>query len=373
VAAFFTPSSTTRRKSGRFAPVQGKASPEPMRSKPKALFICGSINQTKQMHAVARELREFDACFTPFYVEGFLDRARKAHLLDTTIAGFPWVAKCTAYLDEHGLALDYQGKRFERDYELVVTCQDVYLPPNVRALVRKGTKLVLVQEGMTDPENFMYHVVKRVRVLPRWFASTAATGLSHGYDRFCVASEGYRDLFISKGCKPEKLVVTGIPNFDDMERYRNNALPDRGYVLVCTSDARETFKFLDDRARFLEQAFRIAKDRRVIVKLHPNEDWERAKKEIAAACPRAEIVTGGSAEEMVANCDVLIVQYSTLAFVGLCLGKEVHARYPVEELRRLLPVQNGGESGKRIAAVCREVFAERPPRPREASFAGASP
>ena len=31
--------------------------------------------------------------------------------------------------------------------------------------------------------------------------------------KFCVASEGYRDLFISKGVKPEKIYVTGIPNF----------------------------------------------------------------------------------------------------------------------------------------------------------------
>ena len=64
---------------------------------------------------------------------------------------------------------------------------------------------MLVQEGMTDPENFMYQVVKRVRVLPRWFASTAATGLSGYYDRFCVASEGYRDLFVGKGCDPSKI------------------------------------------------------------------------------------------------------------------------------------------------------------------------
>jgi hypothetical protein len=344
-----------------------------MKAKPKALFICGSLNQTKQMHAVARELGEFEAWFTPFYVEGFLDSARKAHLLDTTIAGFPWITKCRAYLDEHGLHEDYQGRRFERDYELVVTCQDVYLPPNVRALVRAGKKLVLVQEGMTDPENFMYRVVKRVRVLPRWFASTAATGLSHRYDRFCVASDGYRDLFVSKGCNPAKIAVTGIPNFDDMERYRNNALDERGYVLVCTSDARETFKFLDDRSRFLESAFRIAAGRRVVVKLHPNEDSERARQEIGAIAPHAKIVSAGSAEEMVANCDVLIVQYSTLAFVGLALGKEVHAYYPLEDLRRLLPLQNGGQSGKRIAEVCRQLLTEAAPRACETSFAGAVP
>jgi hypothetical protein len=327
-----------------------------MKRKPKALFICGSINQTKQMHAVARELEEFDAWYTPFFVHGFLDQARRAHLLDTTIAGYPWVAKCSAYLDEHGLRLDYQGERFEREYELIVTCQDVYVSPRVRRLALSGVPLVLVQEGMTDPENLMYRVVKRLRFLPRWFASTAATGLSGYYDAFCVASEGYRDLFVRKGCDASKIEVTGIPNFDHMEKYRENKLEDHGYVLVCTSDARETFKMLDDRLDFLRRALHIAAGRPLVVKLHPNEDIARARQEILSLAPGARILTTGSAEELVANCSVLVVQYSTLAFVGLALGKEVHARYPVDELRRLLPLQNGGESGKRIAEVCRRVY-----------------
>jgi hypothetical protein len=338
-----------------------------MRPKPKALFICGSLNQTQQMHSVARELPEVDAWFTPYYVEGLLDRARKAHWIDMTIAGFPWVERCTAYLAEHGLSLDYQGRRFQDEYELVVTCQDVYVPPSVRRLVRKGVGFVLVQEGMTDPENFMFHVVKRVRVLPRWFASTAATGLSRQYDRFCVASQGYRDLFVRKGCDPSKIVVTGIPNFDDMERYRNNRFPERDYALVCTSDARETGKFFDERRQFLKSAFAIAGDRRVIVKLHPNEEVDRAIREIQPLAPRATIVTKGSAEEMVANCSLLVVQYSTLAFVGLALGKEVHAKYSIDELKRLLPLQNGGTSGRAIADVCRQVLASRQRRPRAAS------
>src|SRR5258706_13488752 len=129
-----------------------------MNPKPKALFICGSINQTAQMHAVARELGEVDAWFSPFYVDGLvLDIWCRTGLLDTTIAGRPWVEKCNAYLAKHGLAVDYQGKRFEREYELVVTCQDVFIPQNV--LPRTGKKIVLVQEGMTDPENLAYHVV----------------------------------------------------------------------------------------------------------------------------------------------------------------------------------------------------------------------
>ena len=65
---------------------------------------------------------------------------------------------------------------------------------------------------MTDPEGFMYHMVKWFK-LPRYVASTSTNGLSHQYQYFCVASAGYRDFFIRKGVRPEKLVVTGIPNF----------------------------------------------------------------------------------------------------------------------------------------------------------------
>ncbi len=59
---------------------------------------------------------------------------------------------------------------------------------------------------------------------------------------------------------------------------------------------------------------------------------------------------------MVANCDVLVTQYSSTAFVGLALGKEVHSYFDLAELRRLLPVQNRA-AARRIAAVCRELLA----------------
>jgi hypothetical protein len=57
---------------------------------------------------------------------------------------------------------------------------------------------VLIQEGMTDRETFMFHLVKWFR-LPRYLASTSTNGLSDAYRYFCVASTGYRDLFI-RGC-----------------------------------------------------------------------------------------------------------------------------------------------------------------------------
>ena len=43
---------------------------------------------------------------------------------------------------------------------------------------------------------------------------------------------------------------------------------------------------------------------------------------------------------MIANCDALVTQYSSTVFVGLALGKECHSYWDLDELRRLMPVQN---------------------------------
>jgi hypothetical protein len=126
-------------------------------------------------------------------------------------------------------------------------------------------------------------------------------------------------------------------------------------VLVCTSDARETLK-LDDRAAFLRRAIAIAAGRKLVFKLHPNENVARAASEIRALAPQALVFSTGSAEEMIANCDVLVTQYSSTVFVGLALGRECHSYWDLGVLRRLLPLQNG-RAAANVAEVCREVLA----------------
>ena len=186
--------------------------------KRKILFICGSRNQTTQMHQIAQHLMtEFECWFTPYYASGHVEIMRRLRMTEMSILGTRMVNRCLDYLQEHRLPVDLRGEK--NDYDLVLTCADLVVPKNIR-----DKKVILVQEGMTDPENWAYHMVK-LGLMPRWSASTSTMGLSDAYVRFCVASEGYRDLFIAKGVKPEKIAVTGIPNFDDCERYRNNSFP----------------------------------------------------------------------------------------------------------------------------------------------------
>ena len=214
--------------------------------------------------------------------------------------------------------------------------------------------MVLVQEGILDPAGLPFLLCRKLKVLPLWLAGTSTTGLSGRYQRFCVASDGYRDLFVANGAPADRIVVTGIPNFDDCRRYQHNDFPHRHFVLVCSSDARETFK-RDDRREFIGRCLEIAAGRQLIFKLHPNENAERARREIAALAPAALVYSAGSAEEMIANCDVLITQYSSTVFVGLALAKEVHSYNDLDEVRRLLPLQNGCAANN-IAAVCRGLL-----------------
>ncbi|MGH8582512.1 MAG: hypothetical protein ACREWG_06905, partial [Gammaproteobacteria bacterium] len=149
------------------------------------------------VHQVARQLPQFEAYFTPYYGDGFIKLVWRAGLLDFTVMGGQFLQRTLKYLQTHRLALDLEGRN--GPYDLVVTCSDLIVPRNI-----VGPKLVLVQEGMTDPETLAFHLVKVLK-LPRWIAQTAATGLSDLYDIFCVASDGYRDLFIRKGVRPDKI------------------------------------------------------------------------------------------------------------------------------------------------------------------------
>jgi hypothetical protein len=309
----------------------------------KILYICGSLNQTTMMYQISSYLTEYDAYFTPYYADGFLDKLAKSGYLDWTILGGTFKASTEEYLRSQNVSIDYQGTSHE--YDLVLTCSDLIVPNNI-----KNKKLVLVQEGMTDPKNLYFYMVKWFKI-PRYLASTSTMGLSDYFDMFCVASEGYKEMFTNNGVNPNKIVVTGIPNYDNCEKYRNNTFPHKNFVLVATSDSRETFKF-ENRKRFILKSLEIADGRQLIFKLHPNENFERAIIEINKWAPNALIYHSGNINEMIANCEVLITKYSTVVYTGIVLGKEVYSYFNLEELKKLSPLQNGGNSAENIAEVC---------------------
>lgn len=299
------------------------------------------------MHQISRHFTDCDCFFTSFYSNKAIDFFIKKGVLEFTMLGGRLREQTENYFITHNLITDYKAK--ENQYDLVFTSQDLIIPGNIRK-----NRIVLVQEKMTEPDNLILNMVK-IFPLPRWLAGTSTTGLSNAYDLFFVASEGYRDLFISKGVNPLKIRVTGIPDFDNAAQYLQNSFPYRNYVLAATSNRRENMKY-ENRKRFIRKVLTIADGRQVIFKLHPNENWYRATMEIYGYAPDALVYSDVSINPLIANCDVLVTLYSPLVYIGMALGKEVHSDFSMDLLQKLTPVQNNGTSASEIARVSRQCL-----------------
>ena len=309
----------------------------------KVLLICGSLNQTTMMHQISKYLIDCDCYFTPYYADGIVNSIIPTGLLDWTILAGSRKASAIQYIKDNKLNVDHYGAA--NDYELVITCSDLIIPKNI-----KRKKIVLVQEGMTNPKNLGFYLVKWFK-MPTYFGDTASTGLSDAYDIFCVASQGYKDFFIDNGVNPSKIKVTGIPNYDNCAVYYNNTFPHKNYVLVATSDTRECYMY-ENRKKFIENALIIANGRQLIFKLHPNEKVDRAVKEINTYAPEALVFPTGNVHEMIANCNVLITRFSTVVYTGIALNKEVYSYFKLSELKKTAPLQNSGSSAYNIALEC---------------------
>ncbi|HWB28170.1 MAG TPA: hypothetical protein VG738_22010 [Chitinophagaceae bacterium] len=320
--------------------------------KKKILFLVGSPNQTTQMHQVSQELQDYDCFFSQLYSNSrIIKLAVKKGILDTTILGGEFKRKADVYLKENNLRNDYASSAYNNRYDMAVFCSDLIITKKLRSL-----KTVFVQEGMTDPLTTWGKVTRKFNLPGYWAGNTALNGTSNICDVYCAASEGYKEQFASMGTQREKIFVTGIPNYDNVESFLENDFPHHNYVLVATSDIRETFN-KDDREAFIGNCVKIAAGRQLIFKLHPNEMKERAIAEIKKWAPAdALIYTEGNTSHMVANCGELITQYSTVVYIGIALGKKVHSYFDVEKLKKLSPIQNGGTSAANIAGICRSYI-----------------
>jgi hypothetical protein len=304
------------------------------------------------MHQIATRLPEYDCYFSQIYSKHPVVRlALQTRLLNTTIFSGEFKKKADAYLVRHKLRNDYARSIYHHDYDMAVLCTDLLVTRELRQI-----KTVWVQEGMTDPVTPWGRLTKRLH-LPSYMAmNTAFNGCSNICDIYCAASAGYKEQFSNWGTDADRIFVTGIPNYDHSVALLQNDFPHHGYVLVATSDIRETFR-ADDRKKFIGDCVRIAGGRQLIFKLHPNEMKDRAIGEIRQyAPPEALIYTEGNTEHMIANCGELITQYSTVVYIGIALGKKVHSYFDVEQLKRLAPVQNGGRSAANIAEICRNYL-----------------
>lgn len=326
-------------------------SKDTMSQRKKILFTIGSPNQASQMHQIASLLPDYDCYFSQLYSKHPVVRmVKRTGLLDHTILAGEFKRKGDAYLEKHRLRNDYARSIYSNSYDLVMLCTDLLVTKELKKM-----KTIWVQEGMTDPITPWGKLIRRLG-LPSYFAkNTAFNGSGNICDIYCAASEGYKEQFSRLGTDVSRIVVTGIPNYDNAAALLKNDFPHKGYVLVATSDIRETLN-KEDRPAFIRHCVRIAGKRQLIFKLHPNEKKERAIQEIREWAPAALVYTEGSTEHMIANCEELITQYSTVVYIGIALGKKVHSYFDVDKLKRLAPVQNGGISAALIADLCRRYI-----------------
>ncbi len=121
------------------------------------LYICGSRNQTIMLHRISQNIPGYNHYFTPYYADGIERVAARLGLLDFSVLGGEFYRQSTEYFAANNLQLDFRGEA--REYELVIICSDLIIPKNI-----KGKRIVLVQEGMTDPENLAYKMVKKLGI-----------------------------------------------------------------------------------------------------------------------------------------------------------------------------------------------------------------
>jgi hypothetical protein len=316
--------------------------------KKKILFITGSINQTTQMHQIADQLPEYDCWFSQIFTDSkFIKSVIKyTSVADRTVMAGQFRKRSEEYVLQHNLQMDYAGKM--NTYDLVVYCSDMIIADSLR-----NTKTIWVQEGMIDKPNFLSKVVKALKLPTYLSGNTSLNGSANVCDIYCAASNGYKSFFASQGTDRDRIFVTGMPNYDDCEKLLDNDFPYHDYVMVATTDMRETFR-KEDRPAFIKETVKTANGRQLLFKLHPNEKFDRAMAEIREFAPPGTLVfQNGRTDHMIANCSELITQYSTVVYTGLALGKKVHSYFDLDELKRLAPLQNGGTSAKNIANICR--------------------
>ena len=92
---------------------------------------------------------------------------------------------------------------------------------------------------MIDKPTLLTGLVKAFGLPAYLTGDTSLNGSTNICDIYCAASEGYKNYFANYGTDPSKLVVTGIPNYDNQRQFMNNDFPLHNYVRVATSDMRE--------------------------------------------------------------------------------------------------------------------------------------
>lgn len=324
-------------------------------NKKNILCIVGSLNQTTQLHQIARFLdKEYNIFYSQLYGDGLAYKfVAESGFFDNTVLGknSSFTLKSKQYLKDNGLIYDYRGESKGIEYDMAILSTDLVVP---RSFLVKKT--VWVQEGMIDPLTSLARMVKKLKLPTFLPGNTSLNGTSNKADIYFAASKGYKKYFNSLGTQKEKILTTGVPNFDNIAEMKTLEFEYSDYVLVATSDIRE-LGGNEDRVHFIHECVKIADGRQLIFKLHPNENFKKSSREIKENVPADTMIFNtGSIDPMIAHCHTLITQYSSTVYLGMILGKKIYSYFPIEELEANVPIQNDGRSAEIISKIIRDFI-----------------
>jgi hypothetical protein len=324
-------------------------------TKKNILCIVGSLNQTTQLHEIARFLdTEYNIYYSQLFGDGLAYKfVAESGFFDNTVLGknSSFTLKSKQYIKEKGLSYDYRGQSKDIEYDMAILSTDLVVP---RSFLKKKT--VWVQEGMIDPLTSLALMVKKLNLPTFLPGNTSLNGTSNKADIYFAASKGYKQYFNSLGTESNKILTTGVPNFDNIAEMKKLEFEYSDYVLVATSDIRD-LGGNEDRVHFIKECVKIADGKQLIFKLHPNENFEKSSREIRENAPaNTMIYNTGSIDPMIAHCHTLITQYSSTVYLGMILGKKIYSYFPIEELEANVPIQNGGKSAEIISEIIRDFM-----------------
>jgi hypothetical protein len=324
-------------------------------NKKNILCIVGSLNQTTQLHQIARFLdKEYNIFYSQLYGDGLAYKfVAESGFFDNTVLGknSSFTLKSKKYIKENGLVYDYRGESKGIEYDMAIMSTDMVVP---KSFISKKT--VWIQEGMIDPLTPFARLIKKFNLPTFLPGNTSLNGTTNIADIYFSASKGYKEYFKSLGTESNKILTTGVPNFDNIAQMKTLEFEYSNYVLVATSDIRE-LGGNEDRVHFINECVRIADGRQLIFKLHPNENFDKSSREIRENTPADTMIFNtGSIDPMIAHCHTLITQFSSTVYLGMILGKKIYSYFPIEELEANVPIQNGGTSAEIISKIIRDFM-----------------
>lgn len=154
---------------------------------------------------------------------------------------------------------------------------------------------------------------------------------SHGVKE-AVWGEVMKEYLLDHGVSSDKIILTGSPRHDDFFK-RGTKTSNEGTILIAASGFfHNNFNGTDTRSfdlleRFIREIFRISQkypNKKIIVKLHPEQAYFNIKSLIHEIDPKVSIYQNENIMDLMVTCDsVISLNYSTAILDAMILNKAV--------------------------------------------------